>query len=197
MATQVVEPDTEIATKSDSQPAPIWDRPYRPTWMRLLNGAGASLRKVGVRWPRLDPEAMLSDARRRSGLTDFGDDDFREGLVRLVRDFEAQDNAHTFGRFYVREYLVRNLVLAALRIQGTTSNRHPGDPRLAGRGARPLFVTGLLRRAGRRRFTASCRKTRTAARSCSGETLEPAPAPTTDPRLARAARSGVGRRCGP
>src|SRR4051794_31787477 len=96
---------------------PIWDRPYRPAWMRVLNAAGGLVRRVGVRWPSLDVEGILADARRRAGgLSDWGDDDFREGLTVLVESFEEQGHAHTFGRFFFREYCVRTLV-NRLRIQ--------------------------------------------------------------------------------
>src|SRR5262245_60737016 len=90
-------------------PGPIWDRPHRPLWMRLVNGVGGVLRKVGVR-PRLDVRGMLAEAERRTGLSDWGDDRFREGLSDLDDAFEAQDNLHTFGRIFVREYCVRQLV---------------------------------------------------------------------------------------
>ena len=46
----------------------------------------------------------MAAARRRSGLSDFGDGRFREGLGVLVDAFNARDDVHAFGRLFFREY---------------------------------------------------------------------------------------------
>jgi hypothetical protein len=168
---------------------PIWERPGRPFWVRLLNGVGWALGRAGRRWPTLDPEAMLAEARRRAKLADFGDDLFRSGLAKLVASFDAQEHSHPFGRFFFREYCI-NLLVNRLKIQDDL-NRYPQILEQPVR--RPLFVVGLPR-------TGTTLLHRLLSEDPSGRTLlfwealEPSPPPTpetrpTDPRIARAKRS--------
>src|SRR4051812_11632213 len=112
-----------MATETDRADPPIWEHNRQPPWIRLLNSTGGGLRRLGVRWPRLDPEGLMAAARRKTGLSDFGDGRFREGLRVLVDAFEAQDTAHTFGRFFFRDF-VTNLLANRLKIQADLT-RHP------------------------------------------------------------------------
>jgi hypothetical protein len=43
-----------------SASGPIWEHIRQPAWVRVINAAGAVLRRVGVRWPRLDAETLLT-----------------------------------------------------------------------------------------------------------------------------------------
>ena len=117
------------------------DGPDRPVWMRLLNGTGRLLRRLGTRWPRLDPEEFTAAAQRRTGLSDFGQGHFRDGLKVLVESFDRQDSAHTFGRLFFREFCIR-LLASRLRVEHDLL-RHPEIHEVEIR--RPLFITGLPR----------------------------------------------------
>ncbi len=97
----------------------------------------------------------MSAARRRTGLNDFGDDRFREGLRVLVDAFEAADTANAFGRLFFREYCTLRLI-NRLKIQAGLS-RHPEILDVPIR--RPLFITGLPE-VGPPSCIARCRKTR-------------------------------------
>src|SRR5262249_34128000 len=57
----------------NGMPETLWEQTRQPPWVKLLNAAGAGLRRLGVRWPRLNPERLMAAARRRTGLSDFGD----------------------------------------------------------------------------------------------------------------------------
>jgi Sulfotransferase family len=167
---------------------PIWEHIRRPWWVRLINAAGAGLRRVGICWPRLDAGALLAAARRRSGLSDFGDGRFREGLGVLVDAFNARDDAHAFGRIVFSNHVV-SLLVNRLKIQADLT-RHPEilDVPLA----RPLFITGLPR-------SGTTFLHRLMSEDPAGRTLRtwegwmPSPPPTyetyeTDPRIAFARR---------
>jgi hypothetical protein len=155
----------------------------------MVNVAGAGLRRVGVKWPRLDPEAMMADARRRTRLSDFGDDRFRDGLRALVDAFEAMDNAHAFGRFFFREYCT-TLLVNRLKIQADLT-RHPEILDVPVR--KPLFITGLPRSGTT--FLHRLMSEDPAGRTMLlWEAMEPSPPPEpetyrTDPRIARARKS--------
>ncbi len=121
-----------------ASPAPIWEKARKPTTIRAINAAGSGLRKLGLAWPRADAEKMMDRARRISGLSDFGDDSFREGLGALVEAFNRRDSANTFGRIIFRQY-VTGLLVSRLRVEAELA-RHPeilGVP-----VDRPIFITG-------------------------------------------------------
>ena len=173
----------------ESGPAPIWYRPHRPSWMSLLNRAGATLRRAGLRVPKLDAPSFLAEAERRAGLSDWGDGRFRKGLEILIASFEEQDSAHTFGRVFFREYCVR-LLVNRLKIQADLK-RHPEILEVPIR--RPLIITGLPRSGTT--FLHRLMSEDPAGRPLLfWEALEPSPPPRaetrrTDPRIARARKS--------
>jgi hypothetical protein len=168
---------------------PIWERPRRPAWMRLLNGVGGALRWCGSPWPALRVEGMLAEAERRARLSDWGDQGFREGLETLVGSFEEQGQAHTFGRLFFREYCVR-LLINRLRIQDDLT-RHPEILGVPIR--RPLIITGFPR-SGTTLLHRLLSEAPFARPLLFWESLEPSPPPRaetrrTDPRIARARAS--------
>jgi hypothetical protein len=176
----------DSSTEDSAMRGPLWTQVRPPFFARLINAVGGGLRKFGVRWPRLDPEAMMAEARRRTRLADFGDGRFREGLRVLVEGFDRQDTAHAFGRLFFREYCT-HLLVGRLKIQEELS-RHPEifDVPVP----RPLIITGLPR-------SGTTLLHRLMSEDPAGRTLrfweamEPAPPPTretsaTDPRIRQA-----------
>jgi hypothetical protein len=168
---------------------PLWSWPHIPAWVRVLNAAGAALGRLGLRQPSLDPRSLLAAAEGRAGLADWGDGRFREGLENLVGSFEAQGTAHTFGRIFFREYVIR-LLVSRLRIQDDLKC-YPEILDVPIR--RPLFITGLPR-------TGTTLLHRLLSEDSAGrpllfwETLEPSPPPRaetrrSDPRIARARKA--------
>jgi len=168
---------------------PIWERPYRPAWVRALNAAGGLLRRTGARWPRLDPEAIATTASRRAGLSDWGGDEFREPLGILCADVEARGNVHTFGRLFFREFCTQALV-NRLKIQADFT-RHPEI--LEAPVRKPLIISGFPR-------SGTTLLHRLMAEAPFGrpllfwEQMEPSPPPAVetrrpDPRIKRAYRT--------
>ena len=120
---------------------PIWERTPRPIRFRVLNALGAGLRRVGYDWPTVTVDQVLWQAKRRTGLSDFGDDGFREGLRVLVDAFKATDSAHALGRVLFNEYCT-GLLVNRLKLQRDLK-RHPEILQVP--VPRPLMVTGLPR----------------------------------------------------
>jgi len=116
-------------------------RAQRPLGLRVLDRAGAALRRAGVPLLDLDPERLQAAARRTTGLDDFGDPRFRDALGRLVDAFESEAALTTLGRLIARRDLVR-LLENRLRIVAA-HRRHPEIA--AGAVRRPLFILGLPR----------------------------------------------------
>lgn len=91
--------------------------------------------------PRFDERAVLDEARRRTGLEDFGDPAFREPLRRLLRSLEEEAGLHAIGRATWFERIVGILVN---RLRGEDwIARHPEI--LSERIEAPLVIVGLPR----------------------------------------------------
>ncbi|MFC5744260.1 sulfotransferase family protein [Actinomadura rugatobispora] len=84
---------------------------------------------------------LIEAARTQTGLDDFGDDSFREGLERLVRSLHAEARLHTAGQETLRGLIV-NLLAQRLQVEDWY-RRHPeidDEP-----VERPLIGLGLPR----------------------------------------------------
>ena len=118
-----------------------WTPPPRAPWVAQLNALGESAGDGGQALVPLDVGGALAAAEQATGLTDFGDDDFREGLERLVRALEAEARLSLLGRLMARAEIAR-ILSSRLRIEALFA-AHPEIGRE--RVVAPLFVTGLAR----------------------------------------------------
>ncbi len=122
--------------------AAAWTPPGRAPWVERLNALGANLGPAGLRsLVALDAEALLAAARAATGLDDFGDGAFREGLAVLCGALEEEAKLTLLGRLLARGELQRPL-RNRLRIQDWI-RAHPEIERE--RVEAPIFVTGLGR----------------------------------------------------
>ncbi len=112
--------------------------PWLPWPVRALNGA---LRPFAARAFPLEPEGLMAEARRRTGLSRFGEPRFREGLEVLCRALDEEARLSAFGRFASRSLLVQQLV-ARLLLEDLLA-RHPEihDIQIV----EPLVILGLPR----------------------------------------------------
>lgn len=118
-----------------------WNPPPRGDWVDALNRLGESLEGRDRSLVSLDPEVLLADARAATGLDDFGDPRFREGLDLLLGDAEREGRLTLLGRLLLRGEVARTLE-SRLRVEAVFA-AHPEieDERIEA----PLFVTGLAR----------------------------------------------------
>ena len=88
-----------------------------------------------------DVEDLLGAARGATGLTDFGDDAFREGLERLVRSLQDEADLSDVGTYALRE-MILGLLKSRLQVEDWY-RRHPEiDDEVV---ERPLIGLGLPR----------------------------------------------------
>jgi hypothetical protein len=166
--------------------------PRLPWPLRLANGVGRALRGVGVPLGGLDETALLEGARRRTGLEDFGDAEFREGLRRLLRAWDEEAALTPVGRALARRQAL-DLLETRLRMHREWT-RHPEIG--AGEVRAPIFVLGLPRTGTSilHELLAQDPENRV---PMTWEVMWPWPAPEratfdTDPRIARAERHFAG-----
>ncbi len=90
---------------------------------------------------RFDVDSLVADAREQTGLTDFGDDPWREALAVLASSLDREANLHDVGRAVQRQRLVDSL---AVRL--TFVDACKGAPEiLAERVDDPVVIVGLAR----------------------------------------------------
>jgi len=113
------------------------EQPRLPFALRALNLAGRPF----ARGLRLDENALLAAARRRAGLSDFGDPVFREPLRVLLAALEGEAALSPVGRFVARS-LVLQLLVTRLRAEALL-REHPEI--LEEEVRAPIVILGLPR----------------------------------------------------
>ena len=104
------------------------------------NAVGRGLARIGIR-ASLEEESLLRAARRHTRLSDFGDEEFREPLRRLLEAHENEGRLSPTGRALKRLSFV-DMLSSRLRVQRQIAR----EPRLLDEPPRrPLVVTGLPR----------------------------------------------------
>lgn len=89
----------------------------------------------------LDEEALIEGAIRRAGQTDFGGDEFRVPLRRLLRSLESEADLNLIGRIAARTNLL-GLLVNRLQLQ----RDRVANPEIQAQAiARPLFIGGMPR----------------------------------------------------
>jgi hypothetical protein len=156
--------------------------------VRTLNVAGRTLARFGHQPVSLDERSVLDQARQRAGLDDFGGDEFREPLRRLLASYESEARLTLLGRIVARVDTV-SLLANRLRLVSDRS-RYAGIAEQVIR--RPLVIVGLPRTGSTalHHLLAQDPGNRVAQ---AWEVMAPSPPPEraryeTDPRIARARR---------
>ena len=84
-------------------------KPYRPFAVRVMNQLGRLASSVGNEPITLQEDRLLDKAIARAGSSDFGDDDFREGLRRFLASARSEAKLTLLGRMLAQGYVVGNL----------------------------------------------------------------------------------------
>lgn len=101
--------------------SPSWTPPPRPEWVRQLNEEGASMDLAAV--VPLNADELIATACRCEGLSNFGEDYWREPFGVLVKALDQQAELHLLGRLMIRDDLLRAL-RGRLQIEATYQ-QHP------------------------------------------------------------------------
>lgn len=115
----------------------------RPEWVAKLNEEGRMWDGAGMlgEMVPLDEASLLDGARRITGLTDFGEDDWREPFTVLLKSLEDEAQLNLTGRLATRSEL---LLWLRTRLKLTDLlKRHPEI--LDTPVVKPIFIAGLGR----------------------------------------------------
>jgi len=164
--------------------ARAWRPPERPGWLKAFLDETSAWDADAV--APLQADELIATAKRRTGLDDFGPDDWREPFEILVRAVEKEAELHLFGRLWTRQELILFLE-TRLRIEA----EYKAHPEIEDEVIdRPVFVTGMPR-AGTSILFELLAQDRQFMAPANWEFLFPCPPPEaatyrTDPRVPRA-----------
>jgi hypothetical protein len=113
-----------------------WQPPPRPDWVQRINEEGNHMNISGV--VPLDPESLISAAQRATGLSDFGDDAWREPFEVLCTAFEQEADFNLMGRLRTRSELLQ-LLEGRLQIEQWYQQHPEIDDEVV---TEPIFVVG-------------------------------------------------------
>jgi len=115
----------------------------RPEWVSGMNVEGAYWRRAGMlsEMVPLDEYSLLESARRMTGLTDMGEDDWWEPFGVLLKSLEEEAQLHMVGRLAARSEILLWLRTRLKLID--LLNRHPEI--LEQPVEKPIFIAGLGR----------------------------------------------------
>lgn len=115
-----------------------WHHPWLPAPIRLLNTMPDALARACF---SLSEDSLFKTARKRTGLSDFGDEDFLAPFRLLLTDLHASDNFTPVGRLTARTMLLKQLQ-ARLCVEDRV-RRHPEIQTEEVRS--PVIIAGLPR----------------------------------------------------
>lgn len=167
-------------------------KPYRPRAVALANRMGRALSKLGIGGKPITVRGVLSDARRKARLDDFGDEGFLEPLEVLVHSINREARLNPVGHMIIRGRIVG--VLTNKLVAWESIKRHPEILDIPVEA--PIVIAGLARTGTTmlHRLIAQDPAIRSLA---SWEAINPAPARRSagqkkDPRFAQAAAAAKG-----
>jgi hypothetical protein len=116
-----------------------WVPSKRPDWLAHFNNESNTF-AIRDSVP-LRAEELINTATASLGLTDFGDDEWREAFQVLTKALDEEAELNFFGRLFIREEILQALK-TRLQIEDTYK-KHPeiNDQQITA----PLFITGLSR----------------------------------------------------
>lgn len=119
--------------------ARFWNPPERPGWLATLIDESRHMDPAAI--VPLDAANLIETAKQRTGLSDFGPDDWREPFQILTKSLETDADLHIFGRIMTRNELL-NLLEARLRIEEAYRRNPEIDDEVIDA---PVIITGLGR----------------------------------------------------
>ena len=112
-----------------------------PWGFHALNKIAEYLRLKKLSFALLDEEVLCNEATKSTGLTDFGDHHYREGLSKLIESAKKDANLHFIGQCVLHDvittFLSNRLLLAEVRKQSPEIFQKPIIP--------PIIILGMPR----------------------------------------------------
>lgn len=117
----------------------FWKAPDRPEWLAKILDECSHMDPAAI--VPLTADNLIQTAIEKTGLSNFGADDWREPFEILTRSLDKEADLHIFGRIMTRNELI-NLLVSRLQVE-ETYRQHPEieDEVIDA----PVIITGLGR----------------------------------------------------
>lgn len=113
----------------------------RPMMVKAINGIGRVLEKMGFPFSKLDEQTYLNKAQQKTGCSDFGDANFREGLQQLLYSLKHEAKLNPMGLLVANNQIEESLVNRLKIVDFVKAH-----PSIATRPIKkPIIVAGLPR----------------------------------------------------
>jgi hypothetical protein len=116
-------------------------KPYRPFGLQAMNRLGRLASSLGIQPVTLDEHKLLEKAIEQAGCSDFGGDDFREGLRRFLASVEDEAKLTLLGRVLAHGYVTGNLANRLRLVDWRKQHPEIGREKIVA----PLFIVGMPR----------------------------------------------------
>lgn len=123
----------------NEQSSRFWQAPERPDWLAAILDECKHMDAAAI--VPLDAENLIATAKKRTGLSNFGKDDWIEPFEILTRSLDQESELHIFGRIMTRNELI-NLLEARLNVEETYRLHPEIDDEVIDS---PVIITGLGR----------------------------------------------------
>lgn len=162
----------------------IWPPPSRPDWLQCVNDEARHMDIANL--VPLNARELIETASRKTGLSDFGDDKWREPFEVLLKSLNEEADLHLFGRLVTRSEILLWLQ-TRLEIEATYKAHPEIEDEIIDA---PVIVTGLGRSGTSILFELLAQDTQFGVPT-SWEIMFPCPPPEKatyhdNPRIARA-----------
>jgi hypothetical protein len=107
----------------------------------MINLFGRAAGGLGIQPVRLDEASLIRRAIKKAGSSDFGGDDFREGLRRFLESARGEADLTLLGRLMVQGYVTDNLVNRLKLVDWRKQHAEVAQEEIVA----PLFIVGLPR----------------------------------------------------
>jgi LPS sulfotransferase NodH len=112
-----------------------------PGAYKILNSFGSQLDNLGIPIAQMDIPTLRQVAERDTGLNDFGDSYFREGLEILLQSIEQDANLHFFGKLITRMVILNYMTQRLLFVEAQKQTPFVFRTNLNA----PVIITGIPR----------------------------------------------------
>jgi hypothetical protein len=119
-----------------------YDKPYRPLPIACFNHLGRAAEKIGA-ISSLSIETLIRNARRKTGLTDFGDEWFRQPLSVLIDSINQEAKLTPLGNL-----IQKNRIEAALCVRLRAQQLLTQHPEILNIDLGKIIVIAGLQRTG-------------------------------------------------
>ena len=116
-------------------------QPNRPFGVKAINLIGRAANAMGMHPIALDEGSLIKRAIKKAGSSDFGGDEFREGLRRFLASAQSEAELTLLGRLMVQGYVTDNLANRLKLVDWRKTHAEVEKEAIVA----PLFIIGLPR----------------------------------------------------